>query len=127
MTREEWRNAHRLERVEANERYKKEHPPGSGLGQRAMVRAFRALYIYEYTPKQDVIIRLFYKYRSKLPRPDQTRYLKQIHRWMPEARQRGKERMRSLVYSKNPLLDLVEKQDWSGSSFPMPIESGGGI
>lgn len=121
-----WRHSYRLERIKRKEAYKEEHPQGYGLGQSRLMSALKALYNYSYTPEQSVFISLFYKYRDKFDRPTQTRYLKRVHKWMPEARQRARGYIKTLVYAHNPLMSLIPKKDdsWAGKYISVPLQYG---
>jgi len=89
-----------------------------------MVSALKQLYGFIYTPKQEAFIHLVLRYKKKLSRAAAAEKLRIIHSWRPEARRAAKERMRSLVFNKNPLLALMPKSGgWSGGYYPVPISS----
>ncbi len=111
--RERWYSAYRLQRIKRKEAFNESciNAPPFYSSSSSLVRALKQAYLYDYTLKQGVFIKLFHKYRSKISRQDQTRFLKQIQKWRPEARRRGKERLNNLVYRVNPILALVPKAD----------------
>jgi hypothetical protein len=112
MTRLEWKNHWRQLRESKS---KEEISTGT------MVAVLKERYDYIYTPKQEAFIRLACRYKTKLPKS----YQDKIESWKPEARRLGSERLKSLIYGKNPFLDLLPKDDeFKGKYVPIPIMYG---
>lgn len=87
----------------------------------ALTALFKEIYGTQYLPSQDVFIRLVSRYEEKMTRTSLLAKKKLIRSWKPAAKQRAKNYMASLVYSNNPFLGLISKDDsFSGKYIPVP-------
>lgn len=97
----------------------------ASLTVRALTMLFREIYGTEYLPSQRAFMGLVRRYEDKMTRASLLPKKKLIRSWRPSARQRAKDRMHSLVYSKNPFLSLTIKDDsYSGKYISVPITYG---
>ena len=117
MTRDEWVVHWRNFRIQ-----ERENRPKISLSSKSINSVLKELYGYMYLPKQNVFINLISRYENKLDRDFVKDAKEKIERWKPQAKDRAHEIFRSLIYSKNPLLELVKKDESKGVSFPVPIK-----
>lgn len=115
MNRQEWYAHHRDTRLK-----RQQTREGTALTCNTLMRLFRAVYSYDFTPHQRVFIRLVDKYEDKLSRSSLLQKKRLIHSWRPEARRRSLAAMEALVYSSNFLMTLIKKDPWEGGYLPVP-------
>ena len=109
MNRREWYLFYRQSRIDK---------PKNSLTIGELTEVLKEIYDYYYTPKQEVFIRLVNRYANNLNKS----YFDKIESWKPKAKKKARDQFRQLIYSSNPLFEMIPKDDdFKGKYVPIPI------